>query len=77
MSARITLNQKLDIQAVSMALMLRGAGANFRLLFAASRYCGYMTVYPEARAFVDARVQRIYGGTSEALLEFISRSVLT
>ncbi len=37
---------------------------------------GYMTEYPVARAFVDARVQRIYGGTSEIMLELISRSVL-
>lgn len=37
---------------------------------------GYMREYPIARAFVDARVQRIYGGTSEIMKEIISRSVL-
>ena len=29
--------------------------------------------YPIARAFVDARVNRIYGGTSEVMKELISR----
>jgi len=37
---------------------------------------GYMTEYPISRAFVDARVQRIYGGTSEIMKELIARSVL-
>lgn len=37
---------------------------------------GYMTEYPIARAFVDARVQRIYGGTSEIMKEVIARSML-
>jgi len=37
---------------------------------------GYMTEYPISRAFVDARVQRIYGGTSEIMKELISRSIL-
>lgn len=37
---------------------------------------GYMTEYPISRAFVDARVQRIYGGTSEIMKEVIARSVL-
>ena len=37
---------------------------------------GYMLEYPISRAFVDARVQRIYGGTSEIMKELIARSVL-
>lgn len=37
---------------------------------------GYMSEYPISRAFVDARVQRIYGGTSEIMKELISRSLL-
>jgi alkylation response protein AidB-like acyl-CoA dehydrogenase len=37
---------------------------------------GYMKEYPIARAYVDARVQRIYGGTSEIMKELIARSVL-
>jgi len=36
---------------------------------------GYMWEYPIARAYVDARVQRIYGGTNEIMKEVISRSL--
>ena len=36
---------------------------------------GYMTEYPVARAFQDARVQRIYGGTNEIMKHIIARSV--
>ena len=36
---------------------------------------GYMMEYPIARAFVDTRVARIYGGTSEVMKELISRSL--
>ncbi len=38
---------------------------------------GYMWEYPVARAFADARVQRIYGGTSEVMKLIIGRSLLT
>ncbi len=37
---------------------------------------GYTTEYPISRAFLDARVQRIYGGTSEVMKEVIARSLL-
>ncbi len=37
---------------------------------------GYMSEYPISRHFVDARVQRIYGGTSEIMKEVIARSLL-
>lgn len=36
---------------------------------------GYMTEYPIARAYADARVTRIYGGTSEVMKELISRGL--
>ena len=36
---------------------------------------GYMWEYPIARAFADARVQRIYGGTNEIMKEVVSRSM--
>lgn len=36
---------------------------------------GYMLEYPIARAFVDARVTRIYGGTTEIMKEVIGRSL--
>lgn len=37
---------------------------------------GYMEEYPISRYLADARVQRIYGGTSEIMKEVISRSFL-
>ena len=36
---------------------------------------GYMLEYPIARAFLDSRVSRIYGGTSEIMKEIIGRSL--
>ncbi len=36
---------------------------------------GYMLEYPVARAFVDSRVQTIYGGTTEIMKEIIGRSM--
>lgn len=37
---------------------------------------GYMKEYPISRMYADARVQRIYGGTSEIMRELVARSVL-
>jgi alkylation response protein AidB-like acyl-CoA dehydrogenase len=36
---------------------------------------GYMAEYPVARAFADARVTRIYGGTTEIMKEIIGRNL--
>ena len=36
---------------------------------------GYMSEYPVARAYVDARITRIYGGTNEIMKEIIGRSM--
>lgn len=36
---------------------------------------GYMTEYPIAKAYTDARVQRIYGGTNEIMKEIIGRGM--
>lgn len=36
---------------------------------------GYMMEYPIARAFVDSRIQTIYGGTTEIQKEIIGRSL--
>ena len=36
---------------------------------------GYMWEYPIARAYVDARVSRIYGGTNEIMKEVVARSM--
>lgn len=49
-------------QIVDAALQLHGGA-------------GYMNEYPIARLWRDARVQRIYGGTSEIMREVIGRSL--
>jgi alkylation response protein AidB-like acyl-CoA dehydrogenase len=36
---------------------------------------GYMTEYPIARAWADARITRIYGGTNEIMKEIVGRSL--
>ena len=36
---------------------------------------GYMQEYPIARAYADARIERIYAGTSEIMKEIIARKV--
>ena len=36
---------------------------------------GYMTEYPIARAWADARVTRIYGGTTEIMKEIVGRDL--
>nr|XP_017511283.2 long-chain specific acyl-CoA dehydrogenase, mitochondrial isoform X3 [Manis javanica] len=37
---------------------------------------GYMWEYPIAKAYVDARVQPIYGGTNEIMKELIAREIV-
>ncbi len=37
---------------------------------------GYMTEYPISRFFVDARIQKIYGGTNEIMKEIVARKLL-
>ncbi len=37
---------------------------------------GYMAEYPVARAYADARIERIYGGTSEIMKEIVARALL-
>jgi alkylation response protein AidB-like acyl-CoA dehydrogenase len=36
---------------------------------------GYMSEYPIARAYADARITRIYGGTTEIMKEVVGRSL--
>lgn len=37
---------------------------------------GYMWEYPISRAFVDARLQPIYGGSNEIMKELIARKII-
>jgi acyl-CoA dehydrogenase len=72
------MRKDLDVATVSMAKVscteMQGRVADTCLQLYGGY--GYMREYGVSRAFVDARVQRIYGGTSEIMKELISRSVL-
>jgi alkylation response protein AidB-like acyl-CoA dehydrogenase len=37
---------------------------------------GYMTEYPVAKAYIDTRIQTIYGGTTEIMKELIGRDIV-
>ena len=74
----LLMDKRLDTATASMAKLscteMQGRVADGCLqLFGGY---GYMREYPISRAFVDARVQRIYGGASEIMKEIIGRSVL-
>lgn len=69
----------LDVATVSMAKVstteMQGRVADTCLQLHGGY--GFMREYGVSRAYVDARVQRIYGGTSEIMKELISRSLLS
>ncbi|MEL6348572.1 MAG: acyl-CoA dehydrogenase family protein [Myxococcota bacterium] len=72
------LDGKLDIPTAAMA-KLWGSEKQFDVMDGCMQLFGgygYMLEYPIARAWADARVQRIYAGTSEIMKELISRSVI-
>jgi alkylation response protein AidB-like acyl-CoA dehydrogenase len=75
---RLFMAGELDVATVSMAKLsateMQGRVADTCLQLHGGY--GYMREYGVSRAFVDARVQRIYGGTSEIMKELISRSLL-
>jgi len=83
--ARIFVDQLL---ATLMAGELDGATAAMAKYWTTDLHCkllddclqmfggfGYMWEYPIARAYADARVARIYGGTNEIMKEIISRTL--
>lgn len=61
-SAAKLFHTELQWEVVDTALQLHGGA-------------GYMNEYPIARLWRDARVQRIYGGTSEVMKEMVARSI--
>ena len=68
---------RLDTATASMA-KLWGSEAQGRVVDECVQLFGgygYMMEYPIARMYVDARVQRIYGGTSEIMKEVIARAL--
>jgi acyl-CoA dehydrogenase len=75
---QLFMRDELDVPTVSMAKLacteMQGRVADTCLQLHGGY--GFMREYGVSRAYVDARVQRIYGGTSEIMKELISRSVL-
>ena len=73
------LHGELDVPTVSMAKVatteMQGRVADICLQMHGGY--GFMREYGVSRAFVDARVQRIYGGTSEIMKELIGRSLFS
>ncbi len=61
-SAAKLFHTELQWEVVDAALQLHGGA-------------GYMNEYPIARLWRDARVQRIYGGTSEIMKEVVARTL--
>ena len=73
----LLLENKLDAATASMAKLFASDIENSIIDECLQLHGGYgfMMEYPIARAYVDARVQRIYGGTNEIMKEVISRSL--
>jgi len=73
----LLLDKKLDAATASMAKYWT-TEMQFRSLDRCVQLhggYGYMWEYPITRAWADARVQRVYGGTNEIMKELISRSL--
>lgn len=75
--AELLLRGELDAQAASMAKYwcsdLQGKVVDACVQLHGGY--GFMAEYPIARAYVDARAQRIYGGTNEIMKELIARDL--
>ena len=74
---RLHLEEKLTVEQAAMAKWYsseKQVALIDRCLQLHGGY-GYMREYPVARAYLDARVQTIYGGTTEIMKEIIGRSL--
>jgi alkylation response protein AidB-like acyl-CoA dehydrogenase len=74
---RLHLDEKLTAEQAAMAKWY-STEAQVRLVDRCLQLhggYGYMREYPIARAFMDCRVQTIYGGTTEIMKEIIGRSL--
>jgi alkylation response protein AidB-like acyl-CoA dehydrogenase len=74
---KLHLDEKLTVEQAAMAKWYSTEAQvrlNDRCLQLHGGY-GYMREYPVARAFLDSRIQTIYGGTTEIMKEIIGRSL--
>ena len=75
---RLYAEGKLTVEAAAMIKLATSEMEN-RVMNACLQLFGgygYMREYPISRDWVDARVQRIYGGTNEIMKEVIARSLV-
>jgi acyl-CoA dehydrogenase len=75
---RLYAEGKLTVEAAAMIKLATSEMEN-RVMDACLQLFGgygYMREYPISRDWVDARVQRIYGGTNEIMKEVIARSLV-
>ncbi len=74
---RLHLDRKLTVEQAAMAKWY-STEAQVRLVDRRLQLhggYGYMREYPIARAFLDSRIQTIYGGTTEIMKEIIGRGL--
>ncbi len=70
-AGRLTIEQAAEAKWWTTEMLKRVADAGLQM----HGGYGYMTEYPIAHAYLDARVQTIYGGTTEIMKEIIGRGL--
>nr|WP_255696810.1 acyl-CoA dehydrogenase family protein [Sandaracinobacteroides sayramensis] len=73
----LAVTRDLDIETAAMAKMLAGE-LQWRIADECLQFyggAGYMMEYPIAHAFIDSRIRKIAGGSSEVMREIIARKV--
>ncbi len=73
----LAVDKKLDIETAAMAKMVVGE-LQWRIADECLQFyggAGYMMEYPIAHYFIDSRIRKIAGGSSEVMREIISRKI--
>lgn len=73
----LAVERQLDVETAAMAKMLAGE-LQWRIADECLQFyggAGYMLEYPIAHAFIDSRIRKIAGGSSEVMREIISRKI--
>ena len=73
----LAVDKALDNETAAMAKMLAGE-LQWRIADECLQFyggAGYMLEYPIAHAFIDSRIRKIAGGSSEVMREIISRKI--
>lgn len=74
----LALQGELDVETAAMAKMLAGE-LQWKIADECLQFyggAGYMMEYPIAHFFIDSRIRKIAGGSSEVMREIISRKIL-